>query len=171
MSTFWTIQSLDQWNKAKDIGYLVGDKNYIIEDFEKYYLWMMKQMSKRLSDYNGEYPIWLWPKRPDLRMSGYLPKGKPGVLLQIDLDEKNVLLSDFIVWHIVLNDGFISITDEEEELYDQGKSGMTKEQSWERIFDFHLLKKAELIDMEELQGVTGKIDIKNIKSVKKFVSR
>ncbi len=54
-------------------------------------------MKRRLPIYTGEYPIWLWPNRPDLRRSAYLERGKKGVLLkvEVELDAQDVLLSEF----------------------------------------------------------------------------
>lgn len=40
---------------------------------------------------------------PDLRASGHLPSGTVGVRLELDVDPDDVLLSDFELWHYVLN--------------------------------------------------------------------
>ena len=54
-------------------------------------------------------PIWAWyqwegsRRKPDLRASGYLPKGEPGVRLELRVADDRVLLSDFDLWHYVLN--------------------------------------------------------------------
>jgi hypothetical protein len=172
MKTYWTIQTIEKWNKAKQLGYLQGDEEYVDEEFFKpYYYWMMGQMKLRLPNYKGEYPIWLWVKRPDLRQR-HMNKGEKGVLIEVDLDENNVLLSDFIIWNAVLNDAFLYVSNEEERLYEEGKSLITIEQSWERIFDFELLKTMTgWTHLDKIQGVTGRIDLKNIRSVREFMSR
>jgi hypothetical protein len=51
------------------------------------------------------YPVWAWyqyndikRQKPDLRCSGFLPKGARGVRVEITKSEKDVLLSDFMLW-------------------------------------------------------------------------
>lgn len=50
---------------------------------------------------------------------------------------------------------------------------MSKEQSWERIFELELLRKSPLWNNCEhvLQGVTGKIGIDKVKKIKEFRDR
>ena len=172
MATYYTIQTKEAWDDALTKGFLEFNKKYIYELAFPEYNWMVDQMKKRLPNYNCEYPIWLWLKRPDLRYGGHLEKGLRGVLLEVDIDENDVLLSDFIAWHCVLNNDFLSISEDEE----NGITNITKEESWERIFDLDLLRQSEYVlenisDVDVIQGVTGKIDIKNIKLIKEFVAK
>lgn len=169
---FWTIQHIDSWNNAIEKGYLEGNCSYISEEFLDSYLWMMEQMSKCLANYQGNYPTWLWLKKPDLRQSGYLNKKDLGVLLEVELNEDEVLVSDFMAWHIVLNNHFLAMTEEEDELFDAGKLSMTKEESWTRIFDYKELMKYEYWQgKEDLQAVAGRIAISRIRLVKEFTAR
>jgi Domain of unknown function (DUF3841) len=170
---FWTIQTKEAWEKALDCGYLAGDPEYVEYEFLAAYQWMMRQMQIKLSNYSREYPIWVWLKRPDLRFSGHLEKGGNGVLLELDLDEKDVLVSDFQAWHIVLHDSFLALTEEEEQMYDSGKLDISLEESWLRIFNYQELMKHDYWKSEEedLQGVTGLIPVNKIKLVKAFTAR
>lgn len=170
---FYTIQHINAWEYAKKRGYLQGNKNFAIGDFKKSYSWMMEQMKKRLPKYNGEYPIWVWTKKPDGEdvEEAYLSKGTKGILLEIQLDRKDVLLSDFEAWHIVLMNTFFSLSEKEDKLYEEGKINITKEESWERIFDLHLLsRQGDWCKISELQGVTGRININKIKVLYEFVA-
>lgn len=169
----WTIQTKQAWKVAQQRGYLVGDVAYVWEDFLSPYLWMMDQMKKRINFYTGEYPVWLWVKRPDLRCSGHLERGTQGILLEVELNPEKILLSDFDAWHIVLHDAFLALDEEEDRLYEQSLVSMTKEQSWERIFDYQSLKQHEYWNTREphLQAVTGKIELAQIKSSKEFLAR
>jgi len=87
------------------------------------------------------------------------------VLLEIDISYEKVLLSDFQAWHYVLN-GW-TLKDHENEDIDM-------EKSWERIFDLEFLKRhpdwgrSEKLD---IQGVTGKIVLSEMKSVKEFICK
>lgn len=169
MAIFWTIQAIDKWRHVQERGMLQGDESYIDEDFLDAYKWMIAQMKQQLPNYIGEVPIWLWTKRPDLRSSGYLEKGQKGVLLQVELDPKNVLLSDFQAWHLVLNNHYMSLTDYED------KEVFTDEEiqkSWALIFELEQLKESEMWgEPLHLQGVTGTIKLNQIKSVKEFTAR
>ncbi|WP_228409450.1 DUF3841 domain-containing protein [Radiobacillus deserti] len=64
--------------------------------------------------------------------------------MTVEVPDNKVLLSNFDAWHCVLNDWFCSMTNEEDELFVQGKLNITKEQSWERIFDIEKIRKSEL---------------------------
>jgi hypothetical protein len=66
------------------------------------------------------YPIWAWyqsknnkVKRPNLRSTGFLPKGTKGVRIEFDKPENQILLSDFALWHFPLN--YWHIADNEKE--------------------------------------------------------
>ncbi|MFC4306357.1 DUF3841 domain-containing protein [Cohnella boryungensis] len=169
---FWTIQSIGAWNHALSIGYLVGNRNYVSDEFLSSYQWMINHLKKRLPHYSGEFPVWLWTKRPDLRTSGKLEKGQRGVLLEVELNDYEVLISDFMAWHIVLSNHFLALTEEEENEYHKDLLSITKEESWKRIFDYKMIKQFEYWEgVEVLQAVSDRIDIKRIRLIREFISR
>jgi len=90
----------------------------------------MKQMQNR--DIPIKHPpIWAWVKKPDLRHSCHLAKGKKGVRLSIDVPDELVLLSEFNAWHFVLNDTYLPPTNNE---YENDYNQEQKEISWINIF-------------------------------------
>lgn len=97
----YTIQHQNAWTNAQTSGFLSGNLDYIEPHFMKAYRWMMEEMSIRLKGFEGEYPVWLWNRKPDLRCAGYLNKGTTGVLLEIELQSYEVLFS--ILWHGILS--------------------------------------------------------------------
>ncbi|RJE90542.1 DUF3841 domain-containing protein [Paenibacillus sp. 1011MAR3C5] len=140
----WTIQTVEGWNQAQANGFLKGNPECVWPDCMQSYGWMMGQMKKRIPRYEGGFPVWLWTKRPDLRCNGKLPKGERGVLLEVQLDEDEVLISDFQAWHIV----------------------------WERIFDYVELRRYEYWSgKEDLQAVAGMIRMEKIKLLTAFTAR
>lgn len=176
MRKYYTIQTIEAWDVALKKGYLEGDKNYIYDEyFLDSYKWMMSQMRKRLTKYKGEFPIWMWTERPDLRCSGHLARGANGVLLEINIDEKDVLLSDFMAWHCILNNMFLPLNEDEDNLFESGLCNISKEQSWERIFDLDMLRKygdsQYISNVDKIQGVIGRVEMKNIKLIKRFIAR
>lgn len=160
---YWTVQDLSAWQEAQRVGVLTGNVEYIYEHFVDPYDWLVKQMKVRLNIDYDFYPVWLWTKRPDLRRRAHVSKGETGVLLEVDIDPATVLISEFEAWHCVLNLYDLQIY--EDEVVD-------KEKSWERIFDFDLLRLSpdwfgELTE----QGTTPNISIENIKHIRTFIGR
>ena len=69
----------------------------------------MKQRIGKPENKDIVLPIWVWDqregkrKRRDLRYSGYADRGTKMVQIEFEIPLKNVLLSDFDAWHLVLN--------------------------------------------------------------------
>lgn len=171
MNTYWTLQTVEAWEQYKKLGYLEGASAHAVYPNE--YQWIMQQMKKRLPNYNGEHPIWLWVKKPDMRQTGHFRGGTKCVRLTVELDETDVLISDFEDWHCVLNNWFCSDNEKEDIAFEQGLLNITKEDSWERIFALHRIRDPEWHGHEErkLQGTTGRIEIERVKKVEYFVAR
>lgn len=169
MGIYWTIQTMEKWQLAKNLGFLIGHREHIWPDFSEPYHWMMRQMAERLPNYQGEYPVWVWTERPDLRRMGHLEKGTRGVLLKIDIEDTRILCSEFQAWHFVLMDCYCDI--EAKEDFELDLSRQAIEESWKTIFDLNYL--AEHPDWGEctVQGVTGKVMLHEISLVKEFTAR
>ena len=73
MGIYWTIQSIEKWEEVKNSSYLLGVHEHIWPEFVEPYHWMMQQMDEKIPNYKGEYPIWVWSDRPDLREIFYCP--------------------------------------------------------------------------------------------------
>lgn len=152
---FYTVQKRSVWNKWEKQGFLKASER---EDelFEGAYKWMREQMSSRLLNYKGEPLIWLWTEKPQwYRNWSDIPR-KKFVLLTLELNEGEVVFSDFDAWHIILNDLE----------FDDGER-------WERVFDLEWLKKNFLEEHEKqtLQATTGIIDISKVIDVKYFTNK
>lgn len=166
MSIFYTIQTKEAWIQFQKDGYLVGSKEYVWDEFLEHYHWMMKQMTIRLPRYKGEYPIWLYTQFPDhYRYSGRA--GLECVLLEVELQAEDVLISDFEVWHCVLNHWY-ALWDHE----DEDHPPLSMEESWERIFELERLQSDPMWETSTpmYQGVTGKIPIDQVRSVTEFIA-
>lgn len=168
----WTIQDESYYEKQIINGYLEGNKEYVIDEFIEKYLWIMEQMKDRIKNYNGEFPIWTWLIKPDLRRAGYLERGTKGVLLEIELEEDEILISGFEEWNAILNNDYIFYNEEEENSIENGSKTISKEESWERIFNYeNLRKEAYWNGANILQGTMGRVFVDKIKSKKCFVAR
>ncbi|OAB34029.1 DUF3841 domain-containing protein [Paenibacillus glacialis] len=170
MGIYWSLQTEEVWDQAKELGFLIGQEEYAMYPNE--YLWMIDQMKKRIDGYEGEHPIWLWIKKPDMRSTSHFPSHTNCVRLTFELNNKHVLVSDFESWHMVLNDSFYANNEKEYDDFHSGLLNITKEESWKRIFDLSRLRDVEWDGKGDwLQGVTGKIDICKVNKVEYFVSR
>src|SRR5687768_7255292 len=109
----WTIQSETQWQNLQKNKILIADNSgEMAKDYDFAYEWLIKQMNIRIKEKseNAKYPIWCWHswrdsirRKPDLRYGGFLNKGEKSVLIEFEAEKDKVLLSDFELWHLVLN--------------------------------------------------------------------
>lgn len=167
MTVCWTMQTVEAWEEAQSLSYLQGKAELAM--YNKEYLWMMEQMKKRLRNYSGEFPVWVWLKKPNMRGIGHFSGGTKCVRLTLDIDDKDILVSD---WHNVLNDGFNADNEQEYEDFYAGKLTISKEESWERIFDIHRDRDPEWSGTDvRFQGTTGRVTIDKVKRVEHFVCR
>jgi hypothetical protein len=152
----WTIQPAGLYEKLRAKRVLLVDGRHCDRSFPHAYRWMIGQMRHRLPPSPARFPWWGWYRwegvrrpRPDLRAGGHLRKGQRGIRLELEMDEREVLLSDFNGWHSVLNDSFLSHDEAEDEQFDRQEKrlgfryGTPRPEplrsrvlaSWERIFD------------------------------------
>lgn len=128
------------------------------DEFFTAYDWISKQMKSRIGNPPDgiKYPVWAWHsvngkhQRPDMRTVD-MKVFKKSALMEIEIPDNQVLLTDFDDWHLVLNDCiyykansipnlsseewdaeaekedayFASLSDEEKTIY--------KQNSWENI--------------------------------------
>ena len=176
-----------------------------MKEFLEPYLWMAEQMEKRLKvprPSQGCMPIWAWEqwegadrRKPDLRAGGYLPRGVEGVRVECRLDDRRVLLSDFDLWHYVLNYWYLPTSERDGNAFDKKlaevglsfyKSNHSNplpharyrreiERSWERIFDVTWADRGGVIanppKQKSIQATLWEICFENVVGVKEFVAR
>lgn len=144
----WMIASADLWEALQRDKELFCDAERIYRDFQEAYDWMRRQMAKRLPVYQGQYPWWAWAQweaarpQPDLRARRMHNGFEPGswcVRLELDVPEAEVLLSDFGLWHVVLNNGYCGLNEAETDawyqLLPEQQNREVQETSWEQVFD------------------------------------
>ena len=155
----WTIQSIDVWEKLKEEEIISCDTKLAVHlkdeeySFLESYNWMRKEMINRIGDSPNKsniYPIWGWyinrglNKKPDLRRSAYGPSGEQMVCMELEIPDNKMLLSDFDLWHFVLNNWYLGDSTNEEEQDEEWRwlDTLSEEEkqkeieaSWDRIFD------------------------------------
>lgn len=108
----WTIQPLTIYEALLEKGEVAVFESEFAKSDPKFlygYEWLIDQMKRRIgpSPQANQYPMWAWfqwsnynQNKPDMRKY-CLPKGEKNVRLTIEMDRKDVLLSDFELWHNV----------------------------------------------------------------------
>jgi hypothetical protein len=105
----YTFQEEFKWLELQETGILKADESIIcLEDFQPSYAWLESKMHELLPkpEIECKHAVWAWfrynnKKKP--RLKGQIEKGKIGYLIQFEIDDNLVLLSDFDKWHLILN--------------------------------------------------------------------
>lgn len=174
----WTIQHRDAYTKMLESGVLRADNDHLFcEDyFRNAYGWMSSQMKLRISDPPAgvDYPVWFWHtwegerKRPDMRRGGHAPRGTPVVLLTVDIPDDQVLLSDFDLWHLVLNEHYIA--DNEEDDDNRSHSVEEMHESWNKIFNVSAAN-PYYSESLSIQATVWELPMELVKKVEFFIAK
>ena len=143
----WTIQHRNAYEKMIKTGSLVADENYAMfpSDENEAYCWLSERMKERIGNppKGVEFPVWAWyqwegkRKRPDMRTHHriYGKKGTPIVLLTFDIPKEKVVLTDFDMWHCILNNSYLPLTQKEDKDVFTDKE---KIKSWDNVFKYDI---------------------------------
>ncbi|QQZ28049.1 DUF3841 domain-containing protein [Thiothrix subterranea] len=194
----WTIQEPIIWETLQAQGVWRTSFPYVCDAWPVAYRWMAKQLALRSepSSFDEQAPIWVWSQwngvkktKPDLCSRGYLMPGTSAVRLELDIDENRVLLSDFLLWHIPLNNGYIGRSGRDAKQFDKAlsKAGLWRESlsllpqewrsriedSWVRIFDLAWEDRYFVTAMADksIQGVMWELRLEDVRDVTHFVAR
>ena len=201
--TLWTIQSIAAWNILQREQVLFADQRYSSDLCLDAYRWLVKQMERRIGPRpeNTSLPLWAWyqwddvkRRKPDLRFSAHLPQGQRGVRIEFEQSDKGVLLSDFVLWHHVLNYSYLPRTIADDEAFDaEFDAELSKhnlsfsetkhlpvrayhqriEKSWERIFDLDWFAEdiTHPVDKKSIQATFWQLHFDQIRDVQFFTAR
>jgi len=160
---------------------------------------MRDQMRSRLgppSSYS-DLPLWAWYQwessvrvRPDLRCSGHLPTGQSGVLIELDIDALQVLLSAFELWHYILNYQYLPASGKDWRRFDALLEDLGSwtpsevpvrnrafhraiRESWTRIFDLHWSRRkiASAFARKAIQATFWRLPLDRVRSFTVFRAR
>lgn len=116
----WTIQEADFFRQLRAKGMLRTDGRRIEEPrfWLPYYRWMRDQMRVRGKGVGKRYPLWFYGGKPDMRKT-WGAGGREVVRVEVAVPEERVLVSDYMLWHVPLNNGYLSATEAEDEAFDE----------------------------------------------------
>ena len=194
----WTIQPLEFYKTICSENIITISEEYIPSDYKQAYDWMIIQMENRIGHrpFEKSYPIWAWfqydsqkKRRPDLRNSCLLEKGTNGVRIEFEKPDNEVLLSDYDLWHFVLNYWHVSDDEKESEEFDRlleiyniefvDKEKYTPEirrkveKSWHKVFDMTYDKEysAKRFEEKSIQATCWNLKKEEITKVDYFKAR
>ena len=115
------------------------------QDFKDAYNWLVKIMERRIpKPAQAVYPIWAWfkyngkNKKPDLRTTYFRTYPKGHVLMELEVPDNKVLLTDEESWHGVLNKWVMFDTEDQ----DVDKNSCSQEEyieyaskTWHKVFN------------------------------------
>ena len=119
--------------------YCDTSKSSGLEDYKEAYGWMAEQMRKRIGPPpipEVEYPLWGWQQHGSYKKEYHGSQSDCGgdddefIFITANIPDDMVLLSDFNMWHHVLNHWCIARTKREET---EDEEQIIK--SWDLIFD------------------------------------
>lgn len=74
-------------------------------------------MEERVEGYGGRPPIWCWLEKPDMR-GIWGPGGVRVVRAALEIPAERVLVSDFELWHVPLNNNYLARSDAEDRAFE-----------------------------------------------------
>ena len=149
----WTCQEEAVYNELLKTSVYRCDLNLSsMKDCREKYDWLVRQMKQRIGPPPDKvsYPVWAWyqqqgkHRKPDLRKERWAVgcNGERFACLEIEIPDREVLLSDFDAWCIILSNGLLSDSEQEDryleaqyEALPPSEKRRMREKNWERVFD------------------------------------
>jgi hypothetical protein len=195
----WTIQTLPAWKILESKSHLRASHARVDPYFLPAYRWMCDQMRLRLGppSPSARLPLWAWYQwesneraRPDLRCSGHLPAGESGALIELQIDDSAVLLSDFELWHYVLNYHYLPVSERDSRRFDALLADLgyrtpsevpvsnreiqrAVRESWARVFDLRWSRRniASVSAQKSIQATFWHLRLDQVRRVTIFRAR
>ena len=188
----WTMQYRHVLDILEKDGVYRTDESLIdMPEFLSAYDWLCDKLeAKSTRPENVQYPVWAWfrfnskEKKPDLRHNCYGHRGDEMVCIELEIPDEYVLLSDFDLWHFVLNKWFLpdcfypDYGYEDDEKHDAWLKSLTPEQqeierekSWNRIFDIIPFENDWIAKGQYVQAVFWEIRKEWVVKTQNFIAR
>ncbi len=153
----WTIQPLHILKQIEETGvYICDPERFSMPEFVEHYDWLVERMAERIGPppVGVKYPVWAWymqegkRSKPDLRRErwGYGPGNEDYTCIELNVPIREVVLSDFDLWSLVLLNALISETEADdaaiESIYESlsvDQKETYKRKNWEQIFEIKSL--------------------------------
>ena len=178
-----TIQPIVVWKEIETKGVYRADEAQIemLPDFKHAYRWLVEQMEIKIGPRpeGVTWPVWAWymhrnrKGRLDLRREENWCD-EPSVCIECEIPDDQVVLSDFIAWHFVLNRSSCLFEQELDEALDlvierssDEVAQRLKEATWPNIFDlFERPDNRWMGEVEDIQATFWELRREQVLSVR-----
>lgn len=191
----WTIQTEPAFERLQRHGRLRGDWRRVDPFSRGAYRWVAQAMTERIGPppRPGGAPMWAWYQwgeghtRPDLRFGGHLPRGQHGVRIEVEIEAEQTLLSDFTLWHHVLNYWYLPHSEADGAAFDRlvESKGLPNPlpkpftdpalhdrvvRSWERLFDLSVVDEYVTgpAERKSIQATFWELRLEDVRAVTHF---
>lgn len=184
----WTIQPIKIYDLIQKTGvYRCDLEKSEFSDCKEQYGWLVREMIERIGDppEGVSYPVWAWymwegaRKKPDLRRerwgNGWI--GDRFVCMEIEIPDDKLVLSDFDSWSIILLNGLLTDTEEEEKILEKAYEAMPPEaqrefkyQNWKNVFDLTYVDNNWMHKGDSIQATFWELRKEDIKRVRFFTA-
>lgn len=169
----YTVQTEEAWKEFKRKGYIEGNKEMIDPEWLYSYDWMVREAKRRVSHYEGEYPVWVWETHdyPDRNGTAWGRKNEKMVILTLDVPAEWILWSEISYWCCAMTDGSIYNHQKDRPNLEEWFSFMDEEYGIIFDFDFLLHHPDWYLGKEnslQKQGVMGRTPFSFVKKVQRF---
>ena len=184
----WTIQPIKIYDLIQKTGvYRCDLEKSEFSDCKEQYDWLACEMKERVGEppKGVTNPVWAWymwegaRKKPDLRRerwgNGWI--GNRFVCVEIEIPDDKLVLSDFDSWSIILLNGLLTDTEEEEKILEKAYEAMPPEaqrefkyQNWKNVFDLSYVENGWVHRGDSIQATFWELRKEDIKKVRFFTA-
>lgn len=182
----WTCQEEAVYNELLKTGVYRCDINLSsMKDCCEKYDWLVRQMKQRIGPPPEQvtYPVWAIyqqdgkHRKPDLRRERWEVgcDGERFACIEIEIPDRDVLLSDFDAWCMLLSDFLISDTEQEDrcleaqyEALSPSEKRRMKEKNRERVFNLSPLNNGWARRGYEIQATFWELRLEQVRDVRFF---
>ena len=182
----WTCQEETVYQQLLKTGVYRCDFNLSqMQECREQYDWLVRQMKQRIGPPPNEvtYPVWAFyqqdgkHRKPDLRRERWACgcNGARFACLEIEIPDREVLLSDFDYWCIILNNGLLSDTEQEDRCLEAQYDALSpsekrrmKERNWERVFNLSPLDNEWMRKGYDIQATFWELRLEQVRDVRFF---
>lgn len=152
----WSIQHYPAYERLQETRILRANEKHLFceDDFRHAYDWMSRKMIEAgiMPPEGVRYPVWAWyqwegkRKRRDMREGGHAKRGTQIVQLTIEVDDRDVLLSDFDLYHYPLNNWYLPINENDDMRFEKQHESLGY--PWQDLSDCSI----QTCSMQQLRG-------------------
>ena len=154
------------------------------EKFINAYNWLIEQMKTKIGcPKNSKYPIWAWYKLDASQENmiekikhffGCSPISESSAIIELEIPDEDVVLTDYNLWHDVLNDRWINPGENEkqwDELYDWFHTlpydvrEELKLRSWQEVFDTNYYSSDWIVVGRDVQATFWELRYEYVKNI------